>query len=154
MRPYLLMICLLLSACASLPQAMKNVPVTDITHAQAIENMDTHKDAPVRWGRVIIDVENNENYTLIQALLYPISYLGRPNLAKPNGGLFIIRSEKFLDPLIYAKENEITVVGTLNGYKERKVGKKIIRVPLIQSEAIHLWPENYHYDDGYILHGM
>jgi len=37
------------------------------------QNIDAHKDATVRWGGVIIDVENDENFTLIQTLIYPLS---------------------------------------------------------------------------------
>ena len=151
MKPYLLILCLLLGACTGLPKAMKDAQVVDVTHAQAIQSIDAHKDASVRWGGVIIDVENDKNFTLIQILIYPLSYLGRPHTARPNGGRFVIRSKEFLDPLVYAKEKEITVVGTLSGYIVRKVGKKIILVPLVQSTAIHLWPNDYHNDD--YLHG-
>lgn len=146
MNPYLLLPCLLLGACAGLPQAMKDVRVVDITYTQASQNLDGHKDVSVRWGGVIIDVENEENFSLVQALFYPLDYLGRPQLDEPHGGRFVIKSTEFLDPVIYAKDREITVVGTLNGGIERTVGKKVIQAPLLLSAAIHLWPayQNYY----------
>ncbi len=47
-----------------------------------------------------------------------------PRLDKPNEGRFVIKSAEFLDPMIYAKGREITVVGTLDGGIERTIGKK------------------------------
>ncbi len=146
MKPYLYLSCFLLGACTSLPQAIKNVRVVDIPYAQVTQNIDSYKDVPVRWGGVIIDVENEENLSLVQALFYPLNYLGRPQLDEPHGGRFVIKSTQFLDPVIYAKDKEITVVGTLNGSIERTVGKNVIQVPLLLSTVTHLWPEYYHKD--------
>lgn len=152
MKPYLLLSCLLLGSCASMPQAMKDARVVDISYAQASQNIDSYKDAPVRWGGVIIDVENEENFSFVQALFYPLNYSGRPQLDELHGGRFVIKSTQFLDPVIYAKDRKITVVGTLNGEIERTVGKRIIRIPLILSTATHLWPKyqnNYYGYGGY-----
>jgi len=122
------------------------VRVVDIPYAQVTQNIDSYKDIPVRWGGVIINIENEENFSLVQALFYPLNYLGRPQLDEPHGGLFVFKSTKFLDPVVYVKGKKITVVGTLNGEIERTVGKKIIQVPLLLSTATHLWPEYYHKD--------
>ena len=146
MKPYLFLSCLLLGACTNMPQAMRDAHVVDIPYALASQNIDRNKDVPVRWGGVIIDVENEENFSLVQVLFYPLNYSAHPRLDKPNEGRFVIKSAKFLDPMIYAKGREITVVGTLNGDIERTVGKKVIRVPLLTSTAIYLWPKHYHND--------
>jgi len=149
MKLYLLVLsCLLLGACTSLPQAMKDAQVVDLTYAQVSQNIDGHREAPVRWGGVIIDVENEESFSLVQVLFYPLNYSGRPQLDKPYRGRFIIKSTGFLDPIVYTKNKEITVLGTLNGNIKRTVGKRAIWVPLIESTAIHLWPK-YHDDDDY-----
>ncbi|MFB3081552.1 MAG: Slp family lipoprotein [Nitrosomonadaceae bacterium] len=146
MKPYLFLSCLLLGACTNMPQAMRDAPVVDIPYTQVSQNIDSHKDAPVRWGGVIIDVGNEENFSLVQALFYPLNNSSHPRLDKPKEGRFVIKSTGFLDPMIYAIGREITVVGTLNGDIERTVGKRIIRVPLILSIATHLWPKYYHND--------
>ena len=103
---------------------MRDANVTDVTYTQASQNIDGYKDISVRWGGIIIDVENEENFSLIQALFYPLSYSGRPQLEEPNGGRFVIKSTGFLDPVVYAKDKKITVIGTLNGKIDRTVGKK------------------------------
>lgn len=157
MKLHLLVLpCLLLGACVSLPQAMKDAHVVDVSYAQVSQNINSHIDVPVRWGGLIIDVENEENFSLVQVLFYPLNYSGRPQLDKPSGGRFVIKSTEFFDPIVYTNNKEITVVGTLNGDIERTVGKRLIQIPLILSKAIHLWPkyhelsENYD-DDNWVL---
>ena len=109
MRRYILLICVLLSACAGLPAAVKNIPVADLTYSQARQNPNSYKDIPVRWGGVIIEVENEENFTLVQVLSHPLNYYGRSQLSRPSEGRFVIKSSEFLDPAVYAKDKEITV---------------------------------------------
>jgi outer membrane lipoprotein len=150
MKRYSLLICLLVTACSNLPPAIKNPPLYDITYSQAIQNINNHKHAPVRWGGTIIDVENEQNFTLVQVLSYPLGSSGRPQLDEANEGRFIFKSAKFLDPVVYAKDKEITVAGTLEGDVERTIGKKILRLPLISSTVIYLWPDYYrNYYGGY-----
>jgi outer membrane lipoprotein len=82
MRLYLFLFCLFLGACTSLPKTMRNANVADVTYTQASQNIDGHKDVLVRWGGIIIDVENEENFSLVQALFYPLSFSGRPQQDK------------------------------------------------------------------------
>jgi len=152
MKIYLYLFCLFLGACTSMPKAIQNMNVVDITYSQASQNIDSYENVPVRWGGIIIDVENEEDFSLIQVLSYPLNFSGRPQLDNSHGGRFVIKSTEFLDPMVYAKDNEISVVGTLDGYIQRTVGKKIIRVPLIQSMAVYLWPERQHNYYGYGHH--
>lgn len=152
MRLCLSLTCLLLSACAGLPAAVKNVPVTDVSYSQASQNPSNYKNTSVRWGGVIIEVDNEENFTLVQVLSYPLNFYGRPQLNKHSEGRFVIKSPEFLDPAIYAKDKEITVAGTLLGDIERTIGNKTIRLPLLESKATYLWPvyqNNPYYGYGY-----
>lgn len=140
MKRHLLLLYLLLSACSTLPSAIEDAPLYDISYSQAIQNISNYKEAPVRWGGVIIDVENEQNFSLVQVLYYPLNSYGRPRLDEPNEGRFLIKSTEFLDPAVYAKDKEITVAGLLKGDMERTIGKKIMRLPLISATVIHLWP--------------
>ena len=130
MKRHLIAICLLfLSACSNLPPAIEDPPLYDISYSQATQNIARFKDAPVRWGGVVIDVENEQNFSLVQILYYPLNSYGRPRLDKPNEGRFLIKSPEFLDPAVYTKDSEITVAGILKGDVERKVGNKTLRFP-------------------------
>ena len=152
MRSYLLLGCLLLAGCAGLPSAVRDVPVADLTYSQASQNPGNYKDVSVRWGGIIIDVDNEQDFTLVQVLSHPLNYYGRPQTGKPSEGRFVIKSNEFLDPAVYAKDKEITVAGTLQGDIERTIGKKKVRLPLVTSKATYLWPvyQNYpYYGYGY-----
>ncbi|MDD2659852.1 MAG: Slp family lipoprotein [Methylococcales bacterium] len=157
MKRHLLLICILfLSACSNLPPAIEEPPLYDISYNEAARNIAQFKDAPVRWGGVIIDVENEQNFSLVQVLYYPLNSYGRPRTDKPNGGRFLIKSPEFLDPAVYTKDTEITVAGTLNGDVERKIGNKSLRLPMILAKVIHLWPANTYsnyYGYGYPYYG-
>ncbi|MCO6427326.1 Slp family lipoprotein [Nitrosomonas communis] len=147
MKTYLSIISLLvlLGGCTSLPPAIKDFPVTNVPYHTLSQNIEAYKDTPLRWGGVIIDVENEKDFTLVQVLFYPLDYKGYPQLNKESEGRFVIESSEFLDPAVYAKDSEITVAGTLKGDIERTIGNKIIRVPLISATAIYLWPKDYRY---------
>ena len=149
MKRHLLSICiLLLSACSNLPPAIENPPLYDISYSEATRNIARFKDAPVRWGGVVIDVENEQNFSLVQVLYYPLNSYGRPQLDKPNEGRFLIKSPEFLDPAVYKKDIEITAAGTLKGDIDRAVGNKSLRLPIIAAKVIHLWPA-YEYGNYY-----
>ena len=159
MSRHFLSICIfLLSACSNLPPAIEDPPLYDLSYSQAIRNITQYKDAPVRWGGVVIDVENEQNFSLVQILYYPLNSYGRPRLDKPNEGRFLIKSPEFLDPAVYSKDTEITIAGTLKGDIERKVGNKTLRLPLILSTVIYLWPDyipgNYYGYGGYGVFGF
>lgn len=140
MRPYLLFVCIFLSACVGLPAAVRDVPVAKVGYGEVSQDPNSYKDTSVRWGGVVIDVENEENFTLVQVLSYPLNYSGRPQLNKQSEGRFVIKSSEFLDPAVYAKDREITVAGTIEGDIERTIGKKHVRLPLLSSKGIYLWP--------------
>ena len=62
MKRYLLSIyLLLLSACSNLPPAIEDPPLFDLSYSQATQKISQYKEAPVRWGGIIIDVENEQS---------------------------------------------------------------------------------------------
>lgn len=136
----LLLLCAL-SACSTLPPAIEDPPAVDITYPQARADGKRYQGAPVRWGGVIIDIQNETTYSRVQVMAYPLNYYGRPNRDKPHQGRFYIDSREFLDPAIYAKDREITAAGTLAGEQELRIGNMPLRLPVIQSATLHLWPE-------------
>jgi outer membrane lipoprotein len=143
MRHYLIFICLLLSACAVLPPAFEEEQKKAISYKPVSEDLASYKDTVVRWGGVIVDVNNEENYSLMQVLYYPLDYYGRPDLDKPSEGQFVIKSTNFLDPKAYAVNRKISVVGKIDRETERVIDSNNISIPLIISKGIYLWPMRY-----------
>jgi outer membrane lipoprotein len=148
MKRYFFTLCLLLSACSSLPPAIKNPPLQDISYGEAIRKIANYKEAPVRWGGIITTVENEQNFSLVEVLYYPLDSDGDPQTDQPHVGRFVVKSPEFLDPAVYTQNSKITVAGTIAGDIERTVGKKIMRVPLVSASTIYLWPV-YVYDNYY-----
>jgi outer membrane lipoprotein len=148
MKYYLLIACLALTACSNLPPEIEDPPAFDLGYTEAATHIDKYKNAPVRWGGTIIEVENEPSFSAIQILLYPLGSYGRPDLDEPNQGRFVVKSAEFLDPAVYTKNTSITVAGILDGDTERKVGNKALRLPLVVAKQIHLWPEQY-YNSNY-----
>lgn len=144
MKRYLILIYLLLSACAGLPSAFDNVPSTEVTYSQVREDLARYHNTLVRWGGVIVSVENSENVSLMEITHYPLDHYGRPQLDETSEGRFVIKSAELLDPVIYAAEREIIVLGVIEGDIERTSHHEArVFLPLINSTAIHLWPMNY-----------
>ncbi|HSN23619.1 MAG TPA: Slp family lipoprotein [Methylomicrobium sp.] len=142
-----------IASCSTLPTEIEEPPAIDISYLQAIDNISQYKGAAVRWGGVIIDVLNEQNYSLLQLMAYPLNSYGRPQKNKPHEGRFYVKSSEFLDPAIYAKDQEVTAAGLLSGDKELTIGKKTLRLPIIDAKTIHLWPDYecapYYYNGGF-----
>jgi len=144
MKLYLISICLLLSACTSLPPAFDNAPATDVTYSQVREDLARHHNTLVRWGGVIVSTENIENISLMEIIHYPLDHYGRPQLDETSEGRFVIKSAELLDPEIYAADREIIVLGVIDGDIKRAISNETRAwMPLINSTAIHLWPISY-----------
>ncbi|PKM12861.1 MAG: hypothetical protein CVV13_03905 [Gammaproteobacteria bacterium HGW-Gammaproteobacteria-3] len=134
---------LVIQGCANhLPTAIQNAPTPDLTYHQVISGDPAkQRGLLLRWGGTVIDVENLETLTRIQVLYYPLDSNGRPQITRPAEGRFILESPLFLDPAIYYKDAEITVVGLLNAETVLKVGDKTLKLPLISAKTLYLWPE-------------
>lgn len=144
---------LLVTACATAPAVIREAPPGDLQLAEARDNVSVHKGTPVRWGGTIISLENKQDETWIEVLESKLSRSGEPKRYSRSDGRFLIRVEGFLDPAIYAKGREITVVGTLEGEAERSVGKQPYSFPVVKADDYHLWrPYYYGYYPYYYGH--
>lgn len=139
----------LLGACSSMPPVIRDFPAVDIPYQLVSQNTDSYQGTPVRWGGTVIEVENEADSSLVQVLYYPLDRHGYPRTSQTGEGRFAVKTNEFLDPAILTKDSEITVVGTLAEGIERTVGNKLIRIPLVVSESIYLWPKNYNANRTY-----
>lgn len=153
MKPLLILICLLSAACSNLPPAIEDAPAFDLSYHQAIQGLSHYKNAPVRWGGTVIDVQNEQSYSLMQVLYYPVNSYGRPLLNEPSEGRFFVQTPEFLDPEVYSKDTEVTIAGSLTSGIDRTIGKKSIQLPLISASIVYQWPNyqpsNYYGGYGY-----
>jgi outer membrane lipoprotein len=142
----------LLAGCASpVPKVIREPLPGEIGVAQARADLDAHIGKRVRWGGSIVKVENRPKETVIELVSRPLGDRGRPRDTDRSGGRFLASFQGFLDPAIYAKGRELTVVGTLADSVSGAIGEHPYRFPLVRVESFYLWeplppPYPYYYD--------
>jgi len=132
----------LLSACATTPPFSDAVLMKvegTLTPEQAVRDA-TH-DVQVLWGGVIIGVVNLPDHTDVTVLFYPLGRSQRPDPDQSPQNRFIVRYSGFLETTVYARGREITVLGSLQGVEDGKVGDAPYRFPVIKADKVHLWAE-------------
>ena len=140
---------LLLTGCSGLPSTMRDSSYLNINLATVKANIATYQNKPLRWGGTIINVVNEKDSSQIQVLYYPLSRYGSPRTDRTTEGRFAITSSKFLDPAIFKEGLEITVTGVLSGEIKQQIGKKLLTLPLLTVEKIHIWSDYNRVDDRY-----
>ena len=137
----LLLSILLVSACSShippeIRQPLENAPSV----AEVREAADQYLAKNIRWGGVIINTENRQASSWVTLLAFPLNDYGEPVTDKPSHGRFIAIFDQFLEPTLYSKDREMTVIGKLLRIETRKVGEFPYPYPIVQVEQFYLWP--------------
>jgi outer membrane lipoprotein len=95
----------------------------------------------VRWGGEIVDVTPAKRETCLEVLARPLDWQARPRETDESYGRFLACRPGFDDPAVYEAGREVTVVGTVGRPVVGKVGDYDYRYPVVEAEAVHLWPE-------------
>ena len=139
--PLILMLALLLGACASpVPQAIRVAPPDAPALAAARAVPGEHLGQRVRWGGTIIETDNLESATRLTVLGRPLGSAGRPRWSDESAGRFIAIVPEFLDPKLYAPDRRLTVAGTLLRTETGKVGEHPYTYPVVEADVWYLWP--------------
>lgn len=143
MRQYLFSLVLILSlgACASVPENLRGEYDTSATLVSVQTKTDAFIGQEVRWGGIILGVENRHDQSILEILAYPLDKSSRPMVEKLAKGRFLLQSKQFLDPAIYVPDRELTLVGTIAGAETKKIGEFEYRYVVIEGRSLHLWPE-------------
>jgi outer membrane lipoprotein len=139
---------LLLSACASqIPEQIRNVPPDAPSVVTARADIESAVGARVRWGGTIAEVANRESQTWIEIVARDLRDDARPRESDHSQGRFLARFEGFLDPQIYSKDREITVVGEVKGAQTGTIDEYDYRYPVVDVESHYLWEPLPDYGD-------
>lgn len=130
---------LALAGCASMPKPLqgevKPLSPGDALQADSVGNS-------VRWGGRILATEPGPDRTCFEMIGSNLRGDGRPTDGDDTGsGRFIACKAGFYDPAIFVKDRELTVLGRVDGYENRKVGDYDYRQPRVAANVIYLWPE-------------
>ena len=105
-----------LTGCASsVPTKISYPPPNNPSVAEVRTNLKKHLGSKVRWGGVIAGVQNLESETLVEVVAQKLELDGRPKTYSNSAGRFQARIDTFLDPVIYEKGRQFTVMGTVEG---------------------------------------
>ena len=160
MKPYnpllLLLLPLLLSACASGPNFDTRRVDTAVTPRSAVTELPATRGRPVLWGGVILNTSNLEDLTRLEVLAYPLNSRQMPKREQDPLGRFILEHRGFLEPASYAEGRMVTVVGTMTRSESGTVGGSAYVYPVIEATDIYLWsresgyssPSNVHFGIG------
>jgi outer membrane lipoprotein len=131
----IVIICLFAVGCNTVPKSIQG-DYQPLSVQQAREL----KESPmVRWGGVIAKVDNQASQSVIEIVAKPLDSSARPRDVDASGGRFLAIIPEFIDPMVYQKGREITVVGQLSDMIEGKVGDMTYLYPVVRVSGHYLW---------------
>jgi len=155
MRPQLFIsiLLILIVSCAPFPQQVMQEVKKEIAFSEVIHAPEAFKGEAVIWGGVIVETITRPDDTLIIIRQTELDFQKQPKDLDKSAGRFIIRYQWFLDPSIYSKNREVTVIGTIAGKEERPIGEHRYVYPIVDAKALRLWEKRaeapYYYDPWY-----
>lgn len=132
----------LLGGCASaFPTEVMRTVDTRVSADDLRRDPAAYQGARVIVGGEILSTQPKPGQTEIELLARRLGSDDAPERSDRSPGRLLLRSPDFLDPAVYAAGRQITVIGTLTGQEDRKVGELPYRYPVITVERIRLWPQ-------------
>ncbi len=146
-----LMVLTFLYSCSVISSQMKTQAEPDVNLDQVMGHIDGYLGRTVILGGYILDIENQEETTLITVLDSPLDMTDSPVTKDRSQGRFIVVSDGFLDPAVYAKDRRITVAGVVEHPEFLWIGTKKVKVLKLKGREIYLHTERRsgYYDHGY-----
>jgi len=136
---YALVASALLSACVSQPKPLQGT-YTDTTPESAMRSDSI--GAAVRWGGRIVKVEPGAESTCFEMISAPVGSGGRPATVRDqSNGRFLACRSGFYDPAVFEPNREVTFIGRIEGYENRRIGEYDYRLPKLAADVVYLWPK-------------
>jgi outer membrane lipoprotein len=153
MRFLLMPLLLGLYACTSaVPELVRTAPEGDPSLPLVMSVPERYLNATVRWGGTIAGVHNLAGETRVEIVARELSRNGEPKSYDRSEGRFIAIFSHFLDPVIYAPDRNLTVVGRFSETTVKQLGDMDYRYPVVKVTAHYLWPKpvpRYEYYDPF-----
>lgn len=140
-------LCLTSSCGVVISKALVKETDLSITPSMVRENPETYIGSNVIWGGVIISTENKEDSTVVEVFATTLTKSLRPtgsySSTKPGKlGRFLIKTNEYLDPLIFKLNTMITVAGVVEGVEVKKIGEMDYKYPAIRPVELKLFSVN------------
>lgn len=149
-----ILIFLVLGGCASqVPFLIRQPPPENPSFTAVQKDISRYQGSHVRWGGTIANVQNKKETTVIEIVARELGKDGRPKQTDVSPGRFWAHVDHFLDPVIYKREREITVYGTVEKLGKGHIGEHPYLFPVVQVNTYYLWApietEHYYYPPYY-----
>ncbi len=139
---------LLAAGCATTPEPLDG----EFTPLSPEQSEDRHVGEQVRWGGSVVDTRPGREETCIEILARELDDRARPRRGDADEGRFLACREGFEDPAVFESGRDITVVGTLTGFVEGRIGEFRYVYPRVEADTLFLWGEDrpvHHYHDPF-----
>jgi len=137
----LMMLLMLLTACASGPRYDTAGIDVQVTPQQVVGEDERWLGARVLWGGMIIASVNLRDKTQIEILAYPLDSSQRPDTDSNPLGRFLVQQPGYLETSDYTQGRLLTVTGTVQGITTGKVGDSEYTYPVVRLAEHYLWPQ-------------
>jgi len=136
----ILVAALLFTGCATIPEDLQPVPEVQPGLAEVRGDPEAFHGQAVVWGGTVASVTNLAEGTRLEIVSRPLGRDQRPLDVDRSDGRFQAFFAGFLDPQVHAPRREVTVRGRIVGIEEGSVGAFAYHFPLVEVDALHLWP--------------
>jgi outer membrane lipoprotein len=131
-----------LYACApAISQKLRDEAGTPVPFPDLLSRPDTYQGRIVILGGYILETQNEPHGSALIVLQTPLGSQDKPKARDLSEGRFVVTTDKFLDPEVYARDLRITVGGRVAGVRELSLGGTTYRYPVIEAQELHLWPK-------------
>jgi outer membrane lipoprotein len=131
---------LVLNGCApAISKEVRDQVDPAATFESVLHDPDSFKGKTVLWGGKIIQTRNTKDTTWIELLQQPLARNDRPIRGSASEGRFLIRHEGFLDPAVYGRGLELTLVGEVRGRETRPLDEGEYSFPVVSDRQLVLW---------------
>ena len=131
----------LLAGCSPFSSEVKKQVQGQPSFAAIRSRPSAYRGRMVMLGGTIAQTKNLQDVTLIEVLQEKLDSSDQPIDSDKIGGRFLVRTSTFLDPSVYAKGRDITIVGRLAAPQPGVIGEKAYTYPVVAATHIHLWPQ-------------
>ena len=137
---WLLLIMFLPGCSSKIPPEIRQKPLNSPNVAQVREQLESHLSNNVRWGGIIVSTQNNKNSSRLTVVSLPLNSSGKPKRSDSSSGRFLAVVKEFLEPMVYSRDRQITVTGSIVGTESQKVGDFLYEYPVVEVNHYYLWP--------------
>lgn len=137
----MLFVLLVSSACApAISKQLRQQAEPAVSFAALHTNPEAYQGRIVILGGTIAQVTSKSDGTEVEVVQRPLDYFQEPQTTDISQGRFLVKTDRFLDPLVFRQDRKITVAGAVLGSEVRKLQDMDYRYVLVQGQEIKLWP--------------